>query len=426
MKNRKSFFSIKIILFLSLFLNIYNEDIIDIIQLDSETDFRAAIKKQNNLGGSIYINTSVINIKTDLTLELKGEIPGGIIGIKQKNGEYPRINFENVRNIGAFYTLNVYGSNKYLKYLIFENSPVHGIKVSGKNHYFDHIITRYNQYSGIYISNAADSNIFNHCYSYRNCDIKGNGLNGDGFYSYGATNNVFKYCYSWDNSNNGFSVSNHELESSSMSFSHSACWNNGNSDIFSGKYDYDNGNLLDKNMLTIQQLINSDKNYENNYNKKKFNYENGKIDGKNANEWISLTNQRSKGNGFQFGFAYSPAPSTIQRMAELSVAFDHKSKGFDNNYSKKYQGYITNCASFNNKINYQLPYTFAKWDNNWGWGAKEADQKEMEQIINKPNKTGAAQSLFYSVRNQIIQAVYSNTFPDNINFDSSIKSLNLN
>ena len=357
-------------------------------------------------------------------MELKGEIPGGIIGIKQKNGEYPRINYEEARNIGSFYTLNIYGSNKYLKYLIFENSPVHGIKVSGKYHFFDHIITRYNQYAGIYISNIADSNVFNHCYSYRNCDIKGNGLNGDGFYSYGATNNIFKYCYSWDNSNNGFSISSHELKSSSLTFSHSACWNNGNSDIFSGKYDYDNGNGLDKNMLTIQQLITSDENYENNYNKKQFNIENCKIDGKSANNWIFSTGQRTKGNGFQFGFASTPEPSTIQRKAELSVAFDHKSKGFDNNYSKKYQGYFTNCASFNNKINYQLPYNFDKWENNWAWSAKEADQKEMEQTIKTPIKISAAQNLFYSVRNQIIKAVYSNTFPDNINFDSSIKNLN--
>ena len=175
------------------------------------------------------------------------------------------------------------------------------------------------------------------------------------------------------------------MKSSSLTFSHSACWNNGNSDIFSGKYDYDNGNGLDKNMLTIQQLITSDENYENNYNKKQFNIENCKIDGKSANNWISSTGQRTKGNGFQFGFASTPEPSTIQRKAELSVAFDHKSKGFDNNYSKKYQGYFTNCASFNNKINYQLPYNFDKWENNWAWGAKEADQKEMEQTIKTPN-----------------------------------------
>ena len=31
-------------------------------------------------------------------MEIKGNIPGGIVGIKQSNGEYPRINFEYARN----------------------------------------------------------------------------------------------------------------------------------------------------------------------------------------------------------------------------------------------------------------------------------------------------------------------------------------
>ena len=77
---------------------------------------------------------------------------------------------------------------------------------------------------------------------------------------------------SWDNSNNGFSVSKYELKNNSiMSYSHSACWNNGNADIFSGKYDYENGASLDKKMLTVQQLIKSDENYEKNYINKNFN-----------------------------------------------------------------------------------------------------------------------------------------------------------
>ena len=240
----------KIIFFLlldfSFFSHIFSETIVDIIKTDDEISFREAIKKQNFNWGTIYINTNVINIKIDSVIEFKGDIPGGIIGIRQSNNEFPRINFEEARNIGSFCSLKVYGSNKYLKYLIVENSHAHGIEVSGKNHLFDHIITRYNQYAGIYINNIADSNIFNYCYSYRNCDIKGNGKNGDGFFNNGATNIIFKYCFSWDNSNNGFSISNHELKNSSLSYLHSACWNNGNANIFSGKYDYDNGKPLDK------------------------------------------------------------------------------------------------------------------------------------------------------------------------------------
>ena len=128
----KKIFSITFILNVILFSKIYTIDIIDIITIDNETSLREAIKSQNENGGTIYINTTIINIKTDLKLELKGDISGGIIGIKQPNNEYPRINFEIARNNGSFSSLNIYNSNKYLKYLIIENSPIHGVVVSGK------------------------------------------------------------------------------------------------------------------------------------------------------------------------------------------------------------------------------------------------------------------------------------------------------
>ena len=418
-------FSITIILWFSFFKTIIaEEDILDIINTDNESSLREAITKQNINGGTIYINTTIINIKTDSALEIKNDLPGGIIGIKQPNNEYPRLNFEEARNNGWFDSLKVYGSNKYIKNIIIENSPTYGIHISGKKHLFDHLITRYNQYAGIFLSSTSNSNTFNYCYSYRNCDIKGTGLNGDGFYSNGAMNTIFNHCYSWDNSNNGFSVSNHELEDSSMTFSHSACWNNGNINIFTGKYDFDNGKPLDKNMLTIQQLIESNTNYEKNYLNKQFSIENCKIDRKNANDWVNSANSRTKGNGFQFGFAYAAFASTLKRIAELSVAFDHKSIGFDNNYSKNYRGYIFNCASFNNKINYQLPYIFEKWSNNWSWGATQLDQNDMEEILKTPSKISSSQKLFYSVRDQIIKEVSENKFPDDINFDKSISNLN--
>lgn len=421
MEFRKMFSMAVILCFFPIILT---QEVIDVINADDESVLREAIKIQNMNGGIIYINTTIINIKIESSLEIKGDIPGGIIGIKQSSGEYPIINFEELRKKGSFHSLNVYGSNKYIKYLIFEKSGTNGIKISGKYNLFEYIITRYNQYSGIYLDNLADSNTFNYCYSYRNCDLKGKGINGNGFYSNGALNNYFSHCYSWDNSNNGFTFSSHELKYSSLYYLHCACWNNGNANIFSGKYDYDNGAPLDKNMLTIQQLIGSDDNFENNYNKKKFSIDNCKIDGVDALEWISNTNSRTNGNGFQFGFAYSPDISTIKRIADLSVAFEHKSKGFDNNFSKKYMGFITNCVSFNNKINYQLPYVFEKWSNNWSWGATEYEQKDMEQTLKTPSEIESSQKNFYIVKNQIIMAVNANSFPNDINFDNSILSLN--
>jgi len=420
----------KIVFLLSFLLalndiSFYSKDtevVIDIIELDNEIALREAIQKQNEEGGIIYINTKIINIYLDKPIELKGN-SGSIIGKKQPNGGYPIINFQNTRDKGSFISLNVLGNSKFLKYLIIENSGSHGLIVSGQKNNFDHIITRYNQYSGIYITRTADSNIFNFCYSYRNCDLKGNGLNGNGFYSYGASNNIFNNCFSWDNSNNGFSSSSNENFSSSLTFKHSACWNNGNSDIFSGKYDFDNAKPLDKNMLTIQNIINSDENFEINYKYKKFNIDNAIIDGKSAAEWLDKTKSRTKGNGFQFGFPTTPISSNIKRIADKCVAFENKSKGFDNNFSKRYIGYFSNCVSFKNEINYHLPYVFKKWLNNWSWGAKKTEKIDIEETLKHPENIISSEKSFNSIKNIIIKTVYDNAFPDNINFDASIMSL---
>ena len=49
--------------------------------------------------------------------------------------------------------------------------------------------------------------------------------------------------------------------SSAVSYLHSACWNNDNPQVFTGKYDYDDKWDLDKNIWTIQYLMSSDSNY---------------------------------------------------------------------------------------------------------------------------------------------------------------------
>ena len=187
---------------------------------------------------------------------------------------------------------------------------------------------------------------------------------------------------------------------------------------------YNNGKALDKNMWTIEQLISSDKNFESNYKNKKFSYSNGKINGEKAEDWVNKANKSMNPNGFKFGSAYTPKNTSIKRNCDYCAAFDHKGKGFDNNNSQKCSGYFTNCASFKNKINYQLPYTFAKWSNNWSWSPSSADQKSMKQTLKTPSNTNSATKNFYSIRDKIIKSVTENKFPDSVNFDKVIKSLN--
>ena len=350
-----------------------------------------------------------------------------LIGLKQTNDTYPRIDFKQSRDAGASVrAIQITGSNQYIKYLILENSGGNAIYIKGSNNNIDHVIARYNANSGIQLSDGADSNTISYCYSYRNCDVKTYGANADGFApKLGATNTVFNYCFAWENSDDGWDSFDKEGDNSAVvTYLHSACWNNGNTDVFTGKYDYDNGKALDKNMWTVQQLINSDSNFETNYKNKKFSIDNGKINGVSALNWVSQANVAMNGNGFKFGSKITAQDPNVKRTADMCVAFDHKSKGFDNNNSQKCTGYFTNCVSFNNNINYQLPYIFSKWENNWSWGAKSKEQNSMNQTIKTPSNINSATKTFYSVRDQIIKAVYENTFPDSINFDNAIKNLN--
>ena len=351
----------------------------------------------------------------------------GLIGVKQPNGQYPSLNFKKVRNekkkLGG---VRISGSNQFIKYLIIEFAGNKGIWITGYKNTVDHVISRYNDASGIQISHGADSNTMNYVYCYRNCDVAGHGGGADGFSpKLSAKNNVFNYCYAWDNSDDGWDAYDKEGDvTNSIIITHSACWNNGNIDIFTGKYDYDNGKPLDKNLWTIEQLIDSDKDFESNYNNKKFSYINGKINGEKAEDWVNSALIEMNPNGFKFGSSLTPKDPSIIRSCDYCAAFDHSGKGFDNNNSQNCTGYFTNCVSFKNKINYQLPYTFAKWSNNWSWKATKNEQKNMNEILKTPTNPESAEKNFYSVRDQIIKTVEENKFPDTINFDKVIKGLN--
>ena len=54
----------------------------------------------------------------------------------------------------------------------------------------------------------------------------------------------------------------------------------------------------------------------------------------------------------------------------------------------------------------------------------EKIKAQSELTFKKPNNDNSAQKIFYSVRDQIIKTISSNTFNDNFNFDIAIKNLN--
>jgi hypothetical protein len=197
-------------------------------------------------------------------------------------------------------------------------------------------------------------------------------------------------------------------------------------DVFSGKYDFDNGRKLDKNLFTIQEILESDKNFENNYNNKIFNLEKAIINNTLATELFSNYDEKTRGIGqcgFVFGSKKNKNILENRITADYCVSFDHKSKGFNNNDSKNFTSFVSNCVGFNSDKNYELPYVFQKWSNNCGWNSKQKDMfsDDFDLLVKSPKDIKSAQREFYSVRDKIINAVEANTFPD-VNFDKVIKS----
>ena len=410
----------------SNFKSFEDDEEIATITTDSEDELLQAIKKLNRNGGTIYIDTPIITIKKETEITLEGTISGGIIGIRQENGEYPRIYFDRTDKIHDLFLggLFVDASNKFVEYLIIENSFNDGITVTGSNNIFDHVISRYSYGSGFMI--YGDFNTFNYCYSYRNCDTNSFLIffaSGHGFRIAGELNNAFNYCFAWDNYNSGFSYAR-LFNSSELSYLHSGAWNNGNVDVFTGKYDYDTGASLDKNLWTIQDIIKSDPNFVSNYYNKKFDIDNAEIDEYSANEWVTTFAPRMEGNGFTFGNLNSSQSIDVKRNSFYNVAFDHKNGGLIDDYNHKYNAFITDCVSFNNGINFKFQYyTLSKWSNNWSWGSKSTNILNGDAKLKRPSNTNSAQRIFYTTRNQIQNAVYANMFPDGINFDRAISML---
>lgn len=380
-----------------------------------------AISTVNKSGGTIYVDTPEINVTT--ALKLSGSKAGAIVGVKQSDGTYPRINFTGMASGKRGITIS--GSNQLIQNVIVEYAGDNGIWISGSDNKIEHVIARYNNDTGIQLSDNADSNVLRYCYSYRNCDVATYGANADGFApKLGATNTVFEYCYSWDNADDGWdSYDKSGDNSASVTYSHSACWNNGNPKVFTGEYDYNNGNALDTALHTVKQIMAADSSFASNYANGKFDTSNGKINGKTVASWVSSAEKAMNGNGFKFGSETTAQSESVTRNANYCVSFDHKSKGFDNNNSKGCSGYFSNCLSFNNQRNYSLPYVMKKWERMFGW-----DYTQSNTANNTPSEPATPtngdklKADVYSVRDQIVSYAYANKMADDysVNFDSVI------
>jgi len=96
------------------------QKIIATIISDDEKALNEATKKLWDLGGYIYIDTPVITL-TQKGIDIGGTLEGGIIGKKQPNGQYPRIDCTPLRKKSSnYFGLIVTGNNLKVQNIIIE------------------------------------------------------------------------------------------------------------------------------------------------------------------------------------------------------------------------------------------------------------------------------------------------------------------
>jgi len=392
------------------------------ITSDNENELVDAIAILNKNGGTISISTPIIHIKSTCSLTLSGSIKGGIVGNYIAPGVFPVIDFSNcASNDNRGFKIS--GSSQFIKYLFIQYASK-GIWITGPSNYLEFTISRYNSDSGIFLSDNARLNSFHYCFSYRNGNSRDSCENGDGFTQMPDSNeNVFHYCFAWDNYGNGWSLYDKEEDKTALTtILNSASWNNGNPEVFSGKYDYDNRWPLDKNLLTIKNIMDEDPNYESNYKNRKFAISPlGPYTKYFLNTWIPKAKLEG-GNGFKIGSKIKQRVDYVKRIINNSLAFDNKYIGFLSDDSETRFAAISNCISFKNNINYQMTNRLLGGNSNWSYDPIKSDQFKQNQAMKTPrNKDSATRSIYYK-RDEIINYCRQNYIRDKVNFDNVFKT----
>lgn len=119
---------------------------------------------------------------------------------------------------------------------------------------------------------------------------------------------------------------------------------NGKPNVFTEKYDFDNGNSLDENLLLVQLIEAQDSSFATNYANGQFSLPTNSFIQTDAGT-ISLPawtggSYDGNPNGFKLGSAYSK--SSVTRSLSCCLAFDESKKVFNNNNSS-ITGYFNHC-----------------------------------------------------------------------------------
>lgn len=412
------------------------------VTVTSYSDLVPAAKEMANTsgGGIIYVNARTLSATEQLALSSTSGNPVSITGVQQSDGTYPVLDFSSFRAAKVGSTggslvassddgvgIRITGSNYTVKNLIIEKAPDNGIQIKGANANYNTVencVLRYNNDSGLQISSGASNNTIKYVCSYRNCDIYTRGGNADGFSpKLGATTgNTFYCCYAWDNSDDGWdSYDGTDSLTYDLSYEECACWNNGNPNVFTGRYDFDNGSALDTDLFLVELIMKQDSSFASNYNNNNFslpsasfiNTNNGSV---SASTWIG-SSFGGNPNGFKFGSANSG--SNLVRTVKRCLTFLHASKGFDNNNSSCTASFES-TVGFDNGYNYSIqPFTITKWSNVYGFSGGSSDRLPSGFTVSAPGSgtQSSIRSTVSSTVDRIVSSCYSNIIPGAVYFD---------
>ena len=393
----------------------------------------AISKAEQAGGGKVYVKGTSISCTGQIALS-KTNAKVEIIGVQNSDGSYPVLDFNSFLQsyIGKATSdsavgIRISGSYYTIKNLIVQKAPDNGIQIKGTSaghNTVSNVVTRYNNDAGLQITAGAYSNKIEYVSSYRNCDVYTLGGNADGFApKLGAgAGNSFYCCYAWDNSDDGWDSFDKSGDvTPDITYTQCACWNNGNPDVFTGKYDYDNGNALDTNLLLVQLIMKKDSSFASNYANKKFSLPTSNFIVTNVgtisiSSWTG-SNYDGNPNGFKMGSAYSTSSAT--RVFSHCLAFDNAKKGFDNNNSSV-TGSFSNCVAFDNGYNYYIqPLSIKTWTNIYGFSGASSDKLPSGKSVTTPSSSNQStiRSKVNSTKNSIISTCKSNGIPGAVYFN---------
>ncbi len=291
------------------------------------TPFRTIQKGMSiaQVGDTIYLRDGIYYNSTTIQPPRSG-VAGRPINLWAYPGEIPILDFS-LQPHGTS-SRGIYISKSFwsLKGLTVRYAGDNGIYITGTHNTVEGCTIFGNQDTGLQISGAGSYNVVINSDSYHNYDSATHGGNADGFdakLNIGP-GNEFHGCRSFDNSDDGF-------------------------DMYEGQY---------------RVIIDSCWAFHNGYNL-----------------WGDPSFQ-GNGNGFKLGGNYIPGPHWVAH----SVAFDNRSKGFDQNHTTAGVTLYNNTSWRNGGPNFSFPETTAVGQdtliNNVSWQGSVTIERNALQITN--------------------------------------------